>query len=106
MQTLARDGFEKLATDASEAGQIMENDVVRSMDETADKIEDTNTAFTILIAEILVPIVDILTLVSQGWGLVKDSIVAAIEQAADSRNSSWGFDWERSRSFRGINLEH
>ena len=59
----------------------MENDVVRSMDETADKIEDTNTAFTILIAEILVPIVDILTLVSQGWGLVKDSIVAAIEQA-------------------------
>lgn len=83
LQTLARDGWGAVERSAQEAGQIMSEDVARDMDEAADSIEDLSTRFTILMAQALSPLIDVLTLVSEGWGIIKDSIVAAGEQAGN-----------------------
>tara|TARA_R110002153_G_scaffold201220_1_gene354480 strand:+ start:11830 stop:13779 length:1950 start_codon:yes stop_codon:yes gene_type:complete len=81
LRTIAEDGWDPTAEAAANAGQIMGEDVVGEMDSLADTIEDLNTQVTILTANTLTPLIDILTLVSNGWGLIKDSIVAAFQQA-------------------------
>ena len=81
LQTLARDGWQVVHDAAEDAGQIMSEDVAQDMDAAADAVEDLSTQFTILTANALVPLIDVLTLVTNGWGFLKDSIVAAFQQA-------------------------
>lgn len=80
LRTIAEDGWDPTAEAAANAGQIMGEDVVGEMDTLADTVEDLNTKITILTANTLTPLVDLLTLVSNGWGLIKDSLVAAGQQ--------------------------
>lgn len=51
LQRLGTDGFDKMAKDAKEAGQLMATEVALSMDETADIIENFRNRMTNLFAE-------------------------------------------------------
>lgn len=51
LQRLGTDGFDKMANDAKDAGQIMATEVALSMDKTADTIENFRNRMTNLFAE-------------------------------------------------------
>lgn len=74
LQRLANEGFPALEASARDAGQVMDEDVIMTMDEAADKIESFKTRMTVLTGVILDKAIPAFNIFKNGIGLITDGI--------------------------------
>jgi hypothetical protein len=74
-------GYGGLEAAAKRAGEVMSKETIAKMDAAADKIESFKRQMTVLAAEVLVKVIPILKMMSNGFGFIGDMVGVAASNA-------------------------
>lgn len=80
LQDLSDKGYKNLENAAKSAGEVMDEQTIAKMDAAADKIESVKRQITVLVAQILGPMMSGFTILKEGLGGIGDTIGTTISK--------------------------